>query len=111
MLFLLPCPSGWAFNDFVMKPFSLLAVAVTFIAAQSALSAGVNYHLLQTIPVGGDGEWDYLSVDSAAQRLYVSHGSKVVVIDLAKSTRDIRITSAENTTRVRVRLPSAGGVP
>ena len=84
MLFLLPCPSGWAFNDFVMKLFLLLAVTVTFVAAQSVLSAGVNYHLLQTIPVGGDGGWDYLSVDSAAQRLYVSHGSKVVVIDLAK---------------------------
>lgn len=67
-----------------MKLFLLLAVTVTFVAAQSVLSAGVNYHLLQTIPVGGDGGWDYLSVDSAAQRLYVSHGSKVVVIDLAK---------------------------
>ncbi len=67
-----------------MKPFSLLAVVVAFVAAQSVLSAGMNYHLLQTIPVGGDGGWDYLSVDSAAQRLYVSHGSKVVVIDLAK---------------------------
>ena len=47
-------------------------------------AAGVNYHLLNTIPVGGDGGWDYLSVDSGAQQLYVSHASKVVVIDLAK---------------------------
>jgi DNA-binding beta-propeller fold protein YncE len=42
------------------------------------------YHFIKEIPVGGDGGWDYLSVDSAGQRLYVSHGTKVVVIDLAK---------------------------
>jgi YVTN family beta-propeller protein len=41
------------------------------------------YHFLKEIPVAGDGGWDYLSVDSAAQRLYVSHATKVVVIDLA----------------------------
>src|SRR2546423_1499382 len=38
--------------------------------------------LLKEIPVGGEGAWDYLSVDSSAGRLYVSHGTKVVVIDL-----------------------------
>jgi DNA-binding beta-propeller fold protein YncE len=42
------------------------------------------YHFIKEIPVGGEGFWDYLSVDSAAERLYVSHGTKVVVIDLAK---------------------------
>ena len=46
--------------------------------------AEVNYQLLKEIPVGGDGGWDYLSVDSAGHRLYVSHASKVVVIDTLK---------------------------
>jgi len=41
------------------------------------------YHFIKEIPVGGEGGWDYLSVDSAAHRLYVSHGTEVVVIDLA----------------------------
>ena len=41
------------------------------------------YHFIKEIPVGGDGGWDYLSVDAAAQRLYVSHGDIVVVLDLA----------------------------
>jgi len=44
----------------------------------------VDYQLLKTIPVGGEGGWDYLSVDSAGRRLYVSHGTKAVVIDLDK---------------------------
>jgi len=50
----------------------------------AACRAATSYHLLKEIPIGTDGGWDYLSVDSAAQRLYVSHGTKVVVIDLAK---------------------------
>ncbi len=33
------------------------------------------------IAVGGDGGWDYLTVDPEAHRLYVSRGNRVVVID------------------------------
>lgn len=33
--------------------------------------------------MGGEGGWDYLAVDSAGKRLYVSHATKVVVVDLA----------------------------
>ena len=50
-------------------------------AADPAASAG-PYHFIREIPVGGEGGWDYLSVDSGAERLYVSHASHVVVIDL-----------------------------
>ena len=42
--------------------------------------------MLKEIPVGGEGGWDYLSVDEAARRLYVTHASQVVVIDLDKET-------------------------
>ncbi len=39
------------------------------------------YHFLKEIAIGGEGGWDYLSVDSASHRLYVAHATKVVVID------------------------------
>ena len=42
------------------------------------------YHLIKEIPIGGEGGWDYLAVDAAARRLYVSHATKIVVIDLDK---------------------------
>jgi len=32
--------------------------------------------------IGGDGSWDYLTVDSAAHRLYIAHQTKVDVVDL-----------------------------
>jgi DNA-binding beta-propeller fold protein YncE len=44
------------------------------------------YHFIKEIPVGGEGGWDYCTVDSEGKRLYVSHGNEVVVIDLAKDT-------------------------
>jgi len=34
------------------------------------------------IKVGGEGSWDYLSVDPAARRLYVSRGNHIVVVDI-----------------------------
>ncbi|MEY2465765.1 MAG: hypothetical protein QOD03_286 [Verrucomicrobiota bacterium] len=53
------------------------------VAALICHAADGPYHFIKEIPVGGDGGWDYLAVDSDAQRLYVSHATKVVVIDLS----------------------------
>lgn len=43
-----------------------------------------GYQVIKKIPVGGEGGWDYLFIDNAARRLYVSHATKVVVIDVDK---------------------------
>jgi DNA-binding beta-propeller fold protein YncE len=40
-----------------------------------------GYHLIKTVPVPGDEGWDYLAVDSHARRVYISHGSHVVVMN------------------------------
>src|SRR5678809_214094 len=40
------------------------------------------YHFVTEIPIGGEGGWDILTIDSAASRLYLSHATKVVVVDL-----------------------------
>lgn len=46
------------------------------------LNAAAESRIVARIPVPGDGGWDYLAVDDAARRLYVSHGGKVDVVDL-----------------------------
>ncbi len=66
----------------------LLSLAVV------AARANEPYHFIKEIPIGGDGGWDALTVDSAAHRLYVSHATKVVVIDLK---RDLIIGEITNT--------------
>jgi DNA-binding beta-propeller fold protein YncE len=50
-----------------------------------AVAADGPYRLVKEIQVGAEGGWDYASVDSTAHRLYVSHGTKVVVIDIDKN--------------------------
>jgi YVTN family beta-propeller protein len=54
------------------------------IALQNAV-AGEVYKFLTEIPIGGEGGWDILTIDPAAHRLYVSHSTKVVVVDLEKN--------------------------
>lgn len=49
---------------------------------EAGAAAPARYHIVKEIPLGGEGGWDYLSVDPAARRLYVSHSTKVTVIDL-----------------------------
>jgi DNA-binding beta-propeller fold protein YncE len=52
-------------------------------AASSAAEASMaHYHLLRKLPVGGEGGWDYVTIDSAARRLYVSRGTRVLVLDV-----------------------------
>ena len=63
------------------------------LAALAVARADGQYHLVKEIPIGGDGGWDYLSVDSAAHRLYVSHATKVVVVDLEKDSVAGEITN------------------
>jgi DNA-binding beta-propeller fold protein YncE len=54
--------------------------------AEAAASSPVRYHLLRKLPVGGEGGWDYLTLDSAARRLYVSRGTRVLVLDVDSGT-------------------------
>ena len=60
---------------------SLLVAAFTLPLICSAALAQSGYHLVDTIQVGGDGGWDILIADSKNHRVYISHGSHVVVID------------------------------
>ena len=51
-------------------------------ASSAAAPSTANYHLLRKLPVGGEGGWDYLTIDSAARRLYLSRSTRVVVLDV-----------------------------
>ncbi len=59
-----------------------LVSSLAVLTAVSAITADGPYRFLKQIEVGGEGGWDYLSVDITGRRLYVSHATKVVVIDM-----------------------------
>ncbi len=63
-----------------------LAVAIIFSAvvlshAAAPAPASSGYHVIKTIPIGGEGGWDYVYVDSDARRVYVSRGTHTIVLD------------------------------
>src|SRR5271157_4923293 len=65
---------------------SVLALAAvlftgTFSGAAGQAPGPSGYHVIKTVPVGGEGFWDYLAVDSSGRRLYISHGTHVQVMD------------------------------
>jgi DNA-binding beta-propeller fold protein YncE len=67
--------------------FRSLSCALALLTASAPLCPAAaqgagGYHLTRKIPIGGEGGWDYLFVDTGEHRLYVSHGTKAVVIDL-----------------------------
>lgn len=69
---------------------SLLLVGVVSVAAatRAPSNPAKRYHITHTVALPGDGGWDYLTVDDAHNRLYVSRGSlnQVQVVDLTTNT-------------------------
>jgi DNA-binding beta-propeller fold protein YncE len=51
-------------------------------APESASAPEPGYHLIKKLALGGEGGWDYLTIDSAARRMYISRSSHVMVVDL-----------------------------
>jgi YVTN family beta-propeller protein len=64
----------------------LLTIGSTLILLGSTALADEAYKFLSEIQIGGEGGWDILTIDSAANRLYLSHAAKVVVVDLDKNS-------------------------
>ena len=68
-----------------MKHKSLFFTGMILLACISTLGAQTQkpaYKIAKTIQLTGDGGWDYLSVDEANHKLFVSHGTQVNVVDL-----------------------------
>jgi DNA-binding beta-propeller fold protein YncE len=54
-------------------------LAVTTIAVLAIAAEG--YKVVNKIPIGGPAGWDYLLYDSSSDRIFVSHGARVEVVD------------------------------
>jgi YVTN family beta-propeller protein len=57
----------------------------SLLGAGAALAKNEGYHLAKTVPVPGTATYyDFLRIDPAARRLYVSNGAEVAVLDADK---------------------------
>src|SRR5438105_11570039 len=64
---------------------TMLAIGCGLACMGATAIAEDLYKFLNEIPIGGEGGWDILTIDGAARRLYLSHATKVVVVDLEKN--------------------------
>src|SRR5262252_399913 len=64
-----------------MSKQSLRLAFLLLVLASVALAAVVNYQLLKKVDIPGSGGWDYVTVDDAARRVYLSHSTQVDVLD------------------------------
>ena len=71
-----------------LLPAPLRLFAVMIIAALTAASQGWTqdssvppYHLLKKIVLGGEGGWDYFTVDPATHHIFIGRGDYVMVLD------------------------------
>src|SRR6478735_6298694 len=60
---------------------SLLALSVMLFSVDQLKAQTSGFHLIKKTVIGGEGGWDYLSVDSKNDRIYVSHSTQVEVLD------------------------------
>jgi YVTN family beta-propeller protein len=51
------------------------------LATTLAVAAGAGYKVVKTWKLGGDGGWDYLTVDSERHHLFIARGTGVMVVD------------------------------
>jgi DNA-binding beta-propeller fold protein YncE len=72
-----------------MKRF-LTALALWF-CCPTLFAADAGYHVIKKYKLGGEGGWDYLTLDPDSRHLFISRGTHVVVIDAdsGKSVGDI----------------------
>ena len=68
----------------------VLSILILGAYALAVSAAGSGYHLIKKVPLavapGGGEYFDYILVDSDARRVYVSHGTEIVVVDADKYT-------------------------
>lgn len=83
-----------------MKRFLVTAMTLAAAAACSAAASSTNYAVLDSYVLGGAGKWDYLTLDSAAQRLYIARGNRVMVMDAQTGKLVGEVTGANGAHRI-----------
>jgi DNA-binding beta-propeller fold protein YncE len=59
-----------------------VAIVTVLLLISTTAFAASGYHVVNKLLLGGEGGWDYLTVDSTAHRLYISRSTHVMVIDI-----------------------------
>ncbi len=70
---------------FQLRTLLLIAPPIAPLPLLAAQTAAVSaaYHLTRDIKLGGDGRWDYVTLNSVGNRLFIARQTRVMVVDAA----------------------------
>jgi YVTN family beta-propeller protein len=82
-------------------------IAFSALLALSPVTARAGaLHVLDTLKIGGDGGWDYVTVDPVHHRAYVAHGAAISAVDLLTHAAMPTLVAAQGS---HIALPVDGG--
>ncbi len=70
----------------IISVFLLACGACGFHQVATSAVPDQGYHLVKKLTLGGEGRWDYLTLDSVARRLYITRTTRVTVLDTDTGT-------------------------
>lgn len=97
-------------TKFASALFGLVFAAFIFGLAQPSLSAAAEagpYHVSQTLHIGGEGGWDYVTVDSEHKLLYIPRSTHTMVLD-AQTGKTVADIPGQKRNHGVALVPSAG---
>lgn len=92
-----------------MRMNRLVLILVTLVVFAGALlgTGKANWGVVKTLHIGGDGSWDYITVDPQTHRLYVPRSTHTMVIDSASGKTIADIPGQKRAHGVAI-VPAAG---
>jgi DNA-binding beta-propeller fold protein YncE len=76
-----PGISRTAIHTWLAAMSALVLLALGAPAPAAAAQTAPRYHLAHEVKLPGDDGWDYLTFDDATHRLFIAHGTQVLVVD------------------------------
>jgi YVTN family beta-propeller protein len=67
------------FSRLIARIFTIAVCGIAVIGL--AAPPAPQYKVVKHFPLGGDGGWDYITVDSAARRVYVARATRMMVVE------------------------------
>lgn len=84
-----------------------VVVAVVVLLGITTALAQAPWKVIKTMPIGGDGGWDYVTVDSATHQLYVTRSTHTQVIEASSGKVIADITGQKRSHGVAL-VPKVG---
>ena len=91
----------------VLKRFMVAALTLVLFACASTALALTDWRVAQTFHIGGEGGWDYVTVDPQTHRLYVTRSTHTLVIDATSGATLADIPGQKRAHGVAI-VPEAG---